>query len=129
MVATSYDGKVLHNIGVAYIDLNGLKKMNDVYGHEAGDALMCKAASAIAAVFPESAFRVGGDEFVIAESEIAEAQFYKKMDQLHEEMERRQVSVSVGILWKEKENNIVGMLKQADNIMYDAKKKYHMERA
>lgn len=129
MVATSYDGKVLHNIGVAYIDLNGLKKMNDVYGHEAGDALICKAASAIAAVFPESAFRVGGDEFVIAESEIAEAQFYKKMDQLHEEMERRQVSVSVGILWKEKENNIVGMLKQADNIMYDAKKKYHMERA
>lgn len=126
MVVEAYTDKILHNIGVAYIDLNGLKKSNDVYGHEAGDALICRAASALAAVFPGKAFRVGGDEFVIAEAEIAEEQFLKKMDQLHEEMENRQVSVSVGVLWREKENDIVGMLKQADNIMYEAKKKYHL---
>lgn len=126
MVVESYDRKNLHNIGVAYIDLNGLKKKNDVYGHdEAGDELICGAASAIAEVFPESAFRVGGDEFVIADAEIAEADFRKKMEQLHDEMEKRHVSVSVGVLWKEEVNDIVGMLKQADNIMYDAKKKYH----
>lgn len=125
-VVESYDGKMLHNIGVAYIDLNGLKKMNDVYGHEAGDDLICRAASAIAAVFPGSAFRVGGDEFVIAQAEIAEAAFLKKIDQLHKEMENRQVSVSIGVLWKEKQNNIIGMLKQADNIMYDAKRTYHL---
>ncbi len=121
-VVESYDGKVLHNVGVAYIDLNGLKKMNDVHGHEAGDALICRTASAIAAVFSGNAFRVGGDEFVVAQSEIAETEFLKKIDQLHKEMDNRNVSVSIGVLWKEKQNNIVGMLKQADNIMYDAKK-------
>lgn len=126
MVVESYAGAKLHNVGVAYIDLNGLKKMNDVHGHEAGDALICKAASAITAVFPGCAFRVGGDEFVVAEDEIAEEQFLKKIDQLHEEMENRQVSVSIGVLWKEEQNDIVGMLKRADNIMYDAKKKYHL---
>lgn len=126
MVVESYAGEKLHNVGVAYIDLNGLKKMNDVHGHEAGDALICKAASAITAVFPGCAFRVGGDEFVVAEDEIAEEQFLKKIDQLHEEMENRQVSVSIGVLWKEEQNDIVGMLKRADNIMYDAKKKYHL---
>lgn len=126
MVVESYAGKSLHNVGVAYIDLNGLKKMNDVHGHEAGDALICGAASAIAAVFPGSAFRVGGDEFVVAEADIVEEQFSKKIDQLHQEMENRQISVSIGVLWKEKENDIVCMLKQADNIMYDAKKKYHL---
>ena len=125
-VVESYDGKVLHNVGVAYIDLNGLKKMNDVHGHEAGDALICRTASAIAAVFSGNAFRVGGDEFVVAQSEIAETEFLKKIDQLHKEMDNRKVSVSIGVLWKEKQNNIVGMLKQADNIMYDAKKKYHL---
>lgn len=125
-VVESYDGKMLHNVGVAYIDLNGLKKMNDVYGHEAGDDLIYRTASAIAAVFPGSAFRVGGDEFVVANDEIEEVAFLKKIDRLHEEMEKRQVSVSVGVLWKEEQNDIIGMLKRADRIMYDAKRKYHL---
>lgn len=123
-VVESYAGKRLHHIGVAYIDLNGLKKMNDVHGHGSGAGLICKAASAIAEVFPENAFRVGGDEFVVAEAELEETRFLKKIEQLHEEMEKRKVSVSVGVLWREEETDIVGMLKQADNIMYEEKKKY-----
>ncbi len=126
-VVESYAGKRLHHIGVAYIDLNGLKKMNDVHGHESGDGLICKAASAIAEVFPENAFRVGGDEFVVAEAELEETRFLKKIEQLHEEMEKRKVSVSIGVLWREEETDIVGMLKQADNIMYEEKKKYHCQ--
>lgn len=126
-VVESYDGKTLYKVGVAYIDLNGLKKMNDVHGHGAGDDLIRRAASALAEVFPGSVFRVGGDEFVIAESGIEETQFLKKMDYLQEVMEKKQVSVSVGVLWKEEEKDIVGMLKKADNIMYDAKKKYHLQ--
>ena len=101
--------------------------MNDVHGHGAGDDLIRRAASALAEVFPGSVFRVGGDEFVIAESGIEETQFLKKMDYLQEVMEKKQVSVSVGVLWKEEEKDIVGMLKKADNIMYDAKKKYHLQ--
>ena len=120
-----YEGTSLHNIGVAYIDLNGLKKTNDKYGHEAGDQLICRAADAILSVFPKNAFRVGGDEFVVAEAEIEETQFLKKMDQLCREMESRQVSVSTGSLWKETENDIIGMMKQADNLMYEEKKRYH----
>ncbi len=126
-VVESYEGQILHKVGAAYIDLNGLKKTNDMHGHEAGDDLIRRAASAIAAVFPGKAFRVGGDEFVVAEDRIGESGFFKKMDRLNEEMEKRQVSVSVGVLWKEEEKDIVGMLKQADNIMYDAKKKYHLQ--
>ena len=120
-----FEGTSLHNIGVAYIDLNGLKKTNDKYGHEAGDQLICRAADAILSVFSKNAFRVGGDEFVVAEAEIEEAQFLKKMAQLRKEMENRQVSVSIGSLWKETEDDIIGMMKQADNRMYEEKKRYH----
>lgn len=126
MVVESYDRKKLHNVGVAYIDLNGLKKVNDMYGHEAGDELICRAASAIATVFPGCAFRVGGDEFVIVETEISEAQFFRKIAQLREKVEDRKVSVSMGVLWKEEQNDVVSMLKQADNIMYDEKNRYHL---
>ena len=127
-VVDSYVGKNLHHVGVAYIDLNGLKKTNDMYGHEAGDDLICRAASAITEVFPGNAFRIGGDEFVIAAAEISEEQFRRKMKQLHEKMDDRKVSVAVGVLWKENENDIEGMLKQADNIMYTEKKKYHKKK-
>lgn len=34
---------------------------------------------------------------------------------------------SIGVLWRENENDIVTMLKEADNIMYTEKKKYHLE--
>lgn len=121
----SKEGAKIHNIGVAYIDLNGLKKMNDEHGHEAGDELIRQAAAGIASVFPEHAFRVGGDEFVIVKTEITKIDFKEKIEQLHAEMEKRKVSMSIGVLWKEEEYDIVDMLKKADNIMYDAKKKYH----
>lgn len=127
MVLDSLTGKNLHNVGVSYMDLNGLKKINDMYGHEAGDLEISKAASAIAAVFLGSAFRVGGDEFVILETEIPEAEFRKKMDELHAVMKSREINVSSGVLWREEEHDIVDMLKQADNIMYDEKEKYHSQ--
>ena len=43
--------------GVAYIDLNGLKQINDNLGHEAGDRLLCDAAKEILRTFPENSYR------------------------------------------------------------------------
>lgn len=126
-IVESYDGKNLHNVGVAYIDLNGLKKMNDMYGHEAGDDLIRRAAFAIEAVFSGRAFRVGGDEFVIAQDEVEKAEFLKKIEQIRKEMADRKVSASIGVLWKENQDDMVNMLKQADDIMYDVKKGYHLK--
>lgn len=126
-IVESYDGKNLHNVGVAYIDLNGLKKMNDMYGHEAGDDLIRRVAFAIEAVFSGRAFRVGGDEFVIVQDEVEKAEFLKKIEQIRKEMADRQVSASIGVLWKENRDDIVNMLKQADDIMYDVKKGYHLK--
>lgn len=52
------------SIGV--FDLNNLKKTNDKYGHEAGDALICEAAKLICNTFTHSpVYRIGGDEFAI----------------------------------------------------------------
>ena len=125
-IVDSYYEKNLHNIGIAYMDLDGLKEINDIYGHEAGDDLIRRAASAIAEVFPDRGFRVGGDEFVVAQKEIEEAGFLKKIECLRKELAQRQVSASVGVLWKEDENDIVSMLKQVDDMMYDVKKKHHL---
>ena len=125
-VLEANEGKLLHDVGVAYMDLNGLKKMNDEKGHEAGDQLIRAAADALTEVFPGRAFRVGGDEFVIAQAGISEREFTEKIDQLRENMERRKVSISVGHQWAAEEHDIEEMLKRADHRMYEEKKKYHL---
>ncbi len=55
------------NLALGYLDVDGLKKVNDELGHEAGDQLIKGASTAIATIIrdSDSAARVGGDEFII----------------------------------------------------------------
>jgi diguanylate cyclase (GGDEF)-like protein len=50
-----------------YFDLNGLKQINDSYGHQAGDLLLRAVVSAVKKLLRESdlLFRMGGDEFMV----------------------------------------------------------------
>lgn len=54
-------------VGVIYFDVDNLKKMNDICGHESGDKVIKKTAEFIKKHEPENAFsfRVGGDEFLM----------------------------------------------------------------
>ena len=53
--------------GLIFMDLNDFKKVNDTYGHEAGDALLNIVAKRLQNSIREKdkAFRIGGDEFVV----------------------------------------------------------------
>lgn len=118
----------VNQTGVAYIDLNGLKKINDQQGHEAGDIRIRGAARIIWDIFPEHAYRIGGDEFVVIVPEISEAEFEQKMQKLRDVMLKNEVSVSIGSVYGEKEENLEQMLKEADQKMYVEKKQYHQRR-
>lgn len=64
-----------NELAVAYVDLDGLKRINDVFGHAVGDAFLCEAASRLcrAAGAAEMVSRLGGDEFaIIFEPELRE---------------------------------------------------------
>ncbi|MCI9072399.1 MAG: GGDEF domain-containing protein, partial [Lachnospiraceae bacterium] len=55
------------NLGVLYLDIDNLKRMNDTFGHDEGDLAILRAAALIHR-YEEPGFeccRVGGDEFVI----------------------------------------------------------------
>lgn len=53
-------------ITVVFLDLDGLKQINDLYGHDEGDTLIRGVADRIRTSFPTApAARLGGDEFVI----------------------------------------------------------------
>ena len=124
-ILDSHQGKVLENVGAAYIDLNGLKQINDSQGHEAGDAFIQNAAGVLSRVFPDKVYRIGGDEFVIIQSSIEELEFHNRINRLQEYMKQDQISISIGFLWKASCENLEDMLKEADHRMYEAKKAYY----
>ena len=56
-----------HRLAVCFLDLDGFKQVNDNYGHDAGDDLLCQVARRLedGVRASETVARVGGDEFVI----------------------------------------------------------------
>lgn len=120
-----YRGQKFENIGVVYIDLNGLKKVNDEQGHEAGDSFIRRAAQQIVAVFPEHTYRIGGDEFVVIYPGILEQQFEFLMSQLRLNARQHHVSFSRGAVWKKECDSLDALLKEADEKMYEEKKHFY----
>ncbi|PSV21357.1 hypothetical protein C0W44_09150 [Photobacterium leiognathi subsp. mandapamensis] len=55
------------SLGIAFLDLDRFKPINDQYGHDVGDILLKKIAQRLTRLFPSNdyVFRVGGDEFLI----------------------------------------------------------------
>lgn len=114
-------GQPLEQVGGIYMDLNGLKHCNDSFGHEAGDALICRAADALNEVFPGQAYRIGGDEFVVLLTEIPQAEFAARVEQLRAALVHHEVSAAVGSVWRESVADLPAFLREADDRMYQEK--------
>lgn len=116
-------GYQLQKAGGIYMDLNGLKHCNDHYGHEFGDALICRAANALNEVFPGEAYRIGGDEFVVVLCPIEQATFTRKVEQLRKVLAEHEVDAALGTIWQETVEDLPAFLREADDRMYQEKEK------
>ena len=116
-------GLSLEQAGGIYMDLNGLKHCNDRLGHAAGDALICRAADALNEVFPGEAYRIGGDEFVVVRSPVAQERFEQQVADLRAALARRGVDAAIGSVWKPAVEDVAAFLHEADERMYREKEK------
>ena len=65
---------------VGIFDINGLKEINDQYGHEYGDQIIIGAAKAISKAFgTQNTYRIGGDEFAMVAEQTEEAAMLEKL--------------------------------------------------
>lgn len=117
--------KELHFVGVIYLDLNGLKEINDKMGHLAGDTLIIGASYVLQEIFADNSYRIGGDEFVVIEQDVLESEFYSKYEMLLKRMKELEISVATGYIWKERCLNLSEILQAADQKMYEDKKRYY----
>lgn len=116
------------------IDLNGLKTVNDTYGHKAGDDLICGAADCLKAAFESlgQIYRMGGDEFLVV-LRGSDADVERTVHNLDDCCKKwrgehvKEMSLSKGIVCsKEIENCTIGKLERvSDDRMYAEKKAYH----
>ncbi|MCR4788904.1 MAG: GGDEF domain-containing protein [Lachnospiraceae bacterium] len=123
-------------IFVAVIDMNGLKKINDTYGHSEGDyciKLLCKAVEETA--LPEEvSIRAGGDEFyIIGIGEYDPWDLISRKNSFHMLLNDLQsdsqkpfiITASIGIATEtlDENTNIDSIINRADKEMYDEKVK------
>ena len=114
---------------VIFADLNGLKRVNDAYGHGAGDNMLKTAASMLKEVFFDSeVYRAGGDEFMIIAAGITEDELEKRLDQLKKQAERTSdVRFSIGTCFCDSGNDILMAMRYADEKMYADKERYYRQ--
>ena len=122
------------SMAVLFIDLDHFKEVNDTLGHEKGDQLLVEAANRIGHCIREAdtVARLGGDEFIILLSELEERStiervLFNLLKCLSEPYQHGSdiafVSASIGVtLYPEDATDIEGLLKNADQAMYAAKK-------
>ena len=121
------------SFSVLFLDLDGLKQVNDTLGHETGSNFLRETAVLISACFRESdvAARIGGDEFVVAgvasEEGIALASRRLKQAAVERNTQSGQAyalefSVGLATLQKHQEESLETLVKRADEAMYLVKR-------
>lgn len=124
------------SFAVIMADINNLKYVNDTFGHEKGDRYIKGCLDILAKFFDrESIYRIGGDEFVIfVENRYYRTRYlnldkavqeYKELMDIEEDMKPyERYSMSLGISDYDSHNSVISIVKEADEEMYAAKKKF-----
>ncbi len=116
-------------VSIFVIDINGMKLVNDSYGHKSGDKLLNKAADLLKSTFREEDIlaRWGGDEFSVFLPQTSEAEAEKILKRIKdkcEETAEHKLPVSLGVGYAVKEDrgqDIFEVFNLADREMYQDK--------
>jgi diguanylate cyclase (GGDEF)-like protein/PAS domain S-box-containing protein len=120
-------------IGIIVLDLDHFKKINDTFGHEAGDGVLKLVATASQSVLRESDIfaRFGGEEFIILAKGLIQKDIINLVERVRKEIERINffydgskisITASAGIAFrKDASQPLDDVIRQADKALYQAK--------
>jgi diguanylate cyclase (GGDEF)-like protein/PAS domain S-box-containing protein len=125
------DRKKFESISILLIDIDGLKMINDAFGHKAGDELLTSAARIIMKAFNDLAIvsRVGGDEICVILPDADELLAVTKKDEVmryineyNSKGQKYPLSMSIGIaVSSDRNENVYDIYQKADDNMYKYK--------
>ena len=129
-----------NNVLLALTDLNGLKHINDTFGHADGDIAISTVGKALSRISAENytCARFGGDEFVAAckishpeDASHISTQIREDLDQFNLHSGKPyEVSASIGIVSvvPTHDTTLDELIKYADEKMYEEKAQHHLRR-
>ncbi|MEG4420244.1 diguanylate cyclase [Microcoleus sp. LAD1_D5] len=118
---------------ILFADLDGLKKINDTFGHEMGDRVIVDAAQILKQTFRDADIvaRLGGDEFALFITNFSsdsstnfQSRLQENIDCFNQQSERAYISISLGVQFGELNNEVLleQLLAKADKLMYEHKR-------
>jgi diguanylate cyclase (GGDEF)-like protein/PAS domain S-box-containing protein len=121
-------------VGALFVDLDDFKLVNDVHGHDVGDTVLSVVAQRITSAtrLTDLVARQGGDEFVVvleplASPDVADQLAARLLEVIAEPIAAEEVTVSVKasigvvVLDGASDASLAGLLRKADNAMYESK--------
>lgn len=113
-----------HLAGVVVADLDGLKEVNDTWGHQAGDELIRRSAEVIRSTLrtADQAFRTGGDEFALLLPEIGADGVDTLVHRLTEALAAEGIAASIGSALRLPAGDLRAVAREADRRMYERKR-------
>jgi diguanylate cyclase (GGDEF)-like protein/PAS domain S-box-containing protein len=118
--------------GIAFIDIDHFKYINDTHGHEAGDKALTVIAKTLADNIrvEDVAARWGGDEFLVLFYNIDKDSLHAAADKLrllveqsHPRLEGKDavLTVSIGATLAREDDDLASLMKRVDQLMYQGK--------
>ena len=117
-----------------YLDLHGLKPVNDTFGHQAGDTVLIKVTSRLSGVLDSLGlvYRIGGDEFaILLPGQKTDEEIVKLINRLIVVMKQPiyisntivKITASIGVVFSPQHGiNSDTLIRNADQAMYHAKR-------
>ena len=113
------------------LDMNGLKSINDTFGHAAGDEALVTLALCFGKAIRarQSVYRMGGDEFVIVCRKTSKEDVEALVERIREYVAETTYSCSIGYSYHDEGTiKLEDLLKESDEQMYSDKSEYYRNR-
>ncbi|MFI3238705.1 MAG: GGDEF domain-containing protein [Lachnospiraceae bacterium] len=115
------------SLGIIYIDINGLKVVNDQYGHKYGDLYITSLSDILKKSFGEHAYRIGGDEFVVILPDVEQVTLETEVKELQAVLNSGESpKAAIGYSWSNTWD-VTTQIEKADNLMYQEKQRQYRE--
>lgn len=114
-------------LGVASVDINGLKKYNIRYGSSYGDHMIAATADLLRKTFASARiFRMAADEFLVIEEDVSYERFTKEVESFKQNLAQVDRNLaSVGCVWEKQNISLEDQVRQADELMRIEKQNYY----
>lgn len=128
------DSTLRQPLAVALLDIDHFKSVNDKYGHDVGDSVLCTMSGLLVDCVrsDDVVSRTGGEEFVVLLFACTLDRAIEVANRLHMSVSNhdwsaslgddRQVTVSVGLTMATDDDDVETVVKRADEAMYRAKR-------